>query len=408
MNFSASFLTGQWSQNSPHFWCVLQNDATANFLDFLSNESTDWAICSRFVGSLSSANCQHCWSCALRQKPQTFWAFANENWMLRNEPNWMWHLRETRLKISPRNPLSAEVNDASAWRISMPVVHLLSIWDVTSLWRQLVSCDPEQNVFQALTLTLTHALGLDECLLLSWASFFSIGALHDWCLSVLWCQRVSDSQTWVTNPGFWWLALALCCTCTIGHMSTDSMTTPAKQMTRHLPWSSSNIAICSTKIEEVDFLFCCTWNCMPCIFQMTRHHTCCQCQTDDNLQMPLLMKCHWTFNWQFASTNCNISIFQNGRMCVCVCQNKFSSALSQKATWNVAPSMPRREHRWHASTFHCSFVPIHCLSQAWGHKHWLLCTATLNPLLAADGIRVRGECIWGGGRKRGQHNVTEV
>jgi len=41
------------------------------------------------------------------------------------KPKWMHHLREVWLKISWRSPLSAEMNDASAWRIGMPVAQIV-------------------------------------------------------------------------------------------------------------------------------------------------------------------------------------------------------------------------------------------------------------------------------------------
>jgi len=49
--------------------------------------------------------------CAESHKP--FELFANENQKLRNEANQMQCLREVRLKIPRRNPLSTELNDAS-------------------------------------------------------------------------------------------------------------------------------------------------------------------------------------------------------------------------------------------------------------------------------------------------------
>jgi len=39
---------------------------------------------------------------------------------------WMQCLREVRIKIPRRNPLSTEMNDAHAWRIGVPDMHLLS------------------------------------------------------------------------------------------------------------------------------------------------------------------------------------------------------------------------------------------------------------------------------------------
>jgi len=45
---------------------------------------------------------------------------ANENHELRMNQNQMWHLKEVRLKIPRCNPLSTEMNDAAAWRISVP------------------------------------------------------------------------------------------------------------------------------------------------------------------------------------------------------------------------------------------------------------------------------------------------
>jgi len=50
--------------------------------------------------------------CAKSYRP--FELFANENYELRNELNSMQCLKEVCLKISPRDPLSAEMNDTSA------------------------------------------------------------------------------------------------------------------------------------------------------------------------------------------------------------------------------------------------------------------------------------------------------
>jgi len=46
-----------------------------------------------------------------------------------------------------RNPLSAELNDASAWRISMPFTDLLFNWEWQSVQQWLVLHQTEQNVF---------------------------------------------------------------------------------------------------------------------------------------------------------------------------------------------------------------------------------------------------------------------
>jgi len=48
--------------------------------------------------------------------------FANENCKLRNELTPMWCLREVQLKIPQRDPLSAERNDASTWRIGVSLL----------------------------------------------------------------------------------------------------------------------------------------------------------------------------------------------------------------------------------------------------------------------------------------------
>jgi len=55
---------------------------------------------------------------ALCQKRRPFCA-------LLTKLKWMWHLREVRPKISRRSPLSAEMNDASTWRIGAPVVQFV-------------------------------------------------------------------------------------------------------------------------------------------------------------------------------------------------------------------------------------------------------------------------------------------
>jgi len=60
---------------------------------------------------------------------------------------WMWHLREVQLEIPRRSPLSAEMNDASVWRISVPVARSLILMGMTSSQRQPVLFHPEQNVF---------------------------------------------------------------------------------------------------------------------------------------------------------------------------------------------------------------------------------------------------------------------
>jgi len=59
----------------------------------------------------------------------------------------MQHLREVQLEIPRRSPLSAEINDASARRIGVPVVQNLVLMGMTSSQRQLVLFHPEQNVF---------------------------------------------------------------------------------------------------------------------------------------------------------------------------------------------------------------------------------------------------------------------
>jgi len=55
-----------------------------------------------------------------------FELFVNENYKLRNDPKLKQHLREVRLKIPQHSPLSAEMNNASALRIGVPVMDLLS------------------------------------------------------------------------------------------------------------------------------------------------------------------------------------------------------------------------------------------------------------------------------------------
>jgi len=77
--------------------------------------------------------------CAKSCRP--FELFANENHKLRMNQNEMQHLREVRLKIHRHNPLFFEMNDASAWRISMPVMDLLWTWSQ----RQLVLQQTEQK-----------------------------------------------------------------------------------------------------------------------------------------------------------------------------------------------------------------------------------------------------------------------
>ena len=64
------------------------------------------------------------------------------------KPKWMQHLREVQLEIPRRGPLSTEMNDASVWKIGVPVVQNVIQLGMTSLQRQLVLCHPEQNVFQ--------------------------------------------------------------------------------------------------------------------------------------------------------------------------------------------------------------------------------------------------------------------
>jgi len=49
--------------------------------------------------------------------------------------NWMQHLREVQLEIPRRGPLSTELNDASAWRIGVPVAQNLVRTGMTSLQR---------------------------------------------------------------------------------------------------------------------------------------------------------------------------------------------------------------------------------------------------------------------------------
>jgi len=64
---------------------------------------------------------------AKRHRP--FELLVNENYELKNDLKLKQHFREVRLKIPWRSPLSAEINDASTWRIGVPVVHLLSTWE---------------------------------------------------------------------------------------------------------------------------------------------------------------------------------------------------------------------------------------------------------------------------------------
>jgi len=56
---------------------------------------------------------------------RSFEHLCNENCKLRNERKLMQHLREVWLKIPWRNPLSAEMSDASTWRIGLPLLSLL-------------------------------------------------------------------------------------------------------------------------------------------------------------------------------------------------------------------------------------------------------------------------------------------
>jgi len=110
--------------------------------------------------------------CAKSSRP--FELFANENCELQNEAKW---LREVRLKIPWRSHLSAEMNDASTWRIGVLVA-----WCVMTLFATtarvvrsitkhvLIRCNGPTDT----TVTLCRPTSADDGSLLFWAMFFTV------------------------------------------------------------------------------------------------------------------------------------------------------------------------------------------------------------------------------------------
>jgi len=99
---------------------------------------------------------------------RSFELLANANWIVsfRMKPKWMWHLREVWLRIPRRNPLSAEMNDASTWRIGVPVVHFVMTLchndsPCCAIWTK--PCSELFVAVETCSRCSTHAIGFWHC-----------------------------------------------------------------------------------------------------------------------------------------------------------------------------------------------------------------------------------------------------
>jgi len=121
----------------------------------------DGQCLSRFCERLPTRNAQHVklWDHVCLSYSKIIWGHLSSHWILficsctalkatgllsclqmkitsfGMKLKWMWHLREVRLEIPRRSPLSAEMNNASAWRIGVSVAQNVVHLGTTSLQR---------------------------------------------------------------------------------------------------------------------------------------------------------------------------------------------------------------------------------------------------------------------------------
>jgi len=193
--------------------------------------SSDQKMFSRTCGCSSSKDCSgllkkisQCCFCstlivALWQKLHASWVFLNENHKLKMNHSKIkcdiWERLGSR-SLGVPDPLSAEVNDASTWRIGVPDVHFTcaSTWrigvpdvhllmTVVSTMARVVRsrmCGGQWDTAVKSHRRLSHIIH-DDASLLSWATFFVASEQWDWCPLVPWhwWQLIGRSQTRLAN-----------------------------------------------------------------------------------------------------------------------------------------------------------------------------------------------------------------
>jgi len=159
-----AMMTLGWKANAFCSWQCLQQNCCLQMLQ---------------VDGETSNKHHPCWDCLTVHRAKSykpFELFVNENYKLLNELKQMWHLREVWLKIRQRDPLSAEMNDASAWRIGVSVV-----WFVVTLFATTACVTPSKTKrllgvlwrLKHAAIVLCGRLILATFSLLSWAMFFT-------------------------------------------------------------------------------------------------------------------------------------------------------------------------------------------------------------------------------------------
>jgi len=120
-NFSSATLSGKTCYkldcHSGHTWetCDLINVNNLASMVLLTRWMHVWTW--QKDQQVISVCCIHC-----TKSHMPFELFVNENHVLRINWNWTKHLREVWLKIPWRDPLSAQINFASTWRIGMSLL----------------------------------------------------------------------------------------------------------------------------------------------------------------------------------------------------------------------------------------------------------------------------------------------